>query len=327
MIRPPAARPLYSCTRFECPRRSGHGPASLLEGLPEALPRFLPDRALSGLVELRAGLVQPHQHQDRQPPEAADGRRRDRRAGRQGGHRPRLRIAKGQYLLVEDEELEKIKIESTHTIDIDSFVPRARDRRSLPRQPLLHRADRPGRPGGLRGHPRRDPRQEDGGARPRRAVAARARRDARSVRQGPARDHPALRLRGARPAGLFRGHSGPQAAGRDEEARRPHRGQQGRPLRSDEVRGSLREGARRAAQEQAGRHRGRADRQGRGAAARDQPDGCAARQHRRRRQEAGGGQHPGAPPGRARGRPDADARRPDARRSKASSPSPGGSPR
>ena len=33
--------------------------------------------------------------------------------------------AKGQYILIEDDELEKIKIESTHTIDIDSFVPRA----------------------------------------------------------------------------------------------------------------------------------------------------------------------------------------------------------
>ena len=33
--------------------------------------------------------------------------------------------AKGQYLLVEDDELEKIRIKSTHTIDIDSFVPRA----------------------------------------------------------------------------------------------------------------------------------------------------------------------------------------------------------
>ena len=33
-------------------------------------------------------------------------------------------FAKGQYILVEDDELEKIKIESTHTIDIDSFVPR-----------------------------------------------------------------------------------------------------------------------------------------------------------------------------------------------------------
>jgi DNA end-binding protein Ku len=34
-------------------------------------------------------------------------------------------VGKGEYILVEDDELEKIKIESTHTIDIDSFVPRA----------------------------------------------------------------------------------------------------------------------------------------------------------------------------------------------------------
>jgi DNA end-binding protein Ku len=34
-------------------------------------------------------------------------------------------IGKGQYLLIEDEELEAIKIASTHIIDIDSFVPRA----------------------------------------------------------------------------------------------------------------------------------------------------------------------------------------------------------
>lgn len=33
-------------------------------------------------------------------------------------------IGKGQYLQVEDEEIEKIRIESTHTIEIDSFVPR-----------------------------------------------------------------------------------------------------------------------------------------------------------------------------------------------------------
>jgi DNA end-binding protein Ku len=33
-------------------------------------------------------------------------------------------IGKGQFMLVEDEELEAIEIESTHTIDIDSFVPR-----------------------------------------------------------------------------------------------------------------------------------------------------------------------------------------------------------
>ena len=34
-------------------------------------------------------------------------------------------VAKGEYLRVEDEEIEKIQIESTHSIDIDSFVPKS----------------------------------------------------------------------------------------------------------------------------------------------------------------------------------------------------------
>jgi DNA end-binding protein Ku len=34
-------------------------------------------------------------------------------------------IGKGQYLQIEDEEIEKIRIESSHTIEIDSFVPRS----------------------------------------------------------------------------------------------------------------------------------------------------------------------------------------------------------
>src|SRR4051812_23868363 len=34
-------------------------------------------------------------------------------------------LAKGQYLIVDDAELDAIEIESTHTIEIDSFVPRA----------------------------------------------------------------------------------------------------------------------------------------------------------------------------------------------------------
>src|SRR6266436_3915342 len=41
-------------------------------------------------------------------------------------------VAKGQYLIVEDGELEAIEIESTHAIEIDSFVPRAQiDQRFL----------------------------------------------------------------------------------------------------------------------------------------------------------------------------------------------------
>src|SRR5271166_6637729 len=34
-------------------------------------------------------------------------------------------VAKDSYLLVSDDELDKIQIESTHTIDIEKFVPRA----------------------------------------------------------------------------------------------------------------------------------------------------------------------------------------------------------
>jgi DNA end-binding protein Ku len=34
-------------------------------------------------------------------------------------------VARGHYLIVADEELDAIEIESTHTIEIDSFVPRA----------------------------------------------------------------------------------------------------------------------------------------------------------------------------------------------------------
>jgi DNA end-binding protein Ku len=34
-------------------------------------------------------------------------------------------IAKGQYMIVDDDELETLEIESTHTIDIDCFVPRS----------------------------------------------------------------------------------------------------------------------------------------------------------------------------------------------------------
>ena len=34
-------------------------------------------------------------------------------------------VAKNSYLLVDDDELDKIEIESTHTIDIEKFVPRA----------------------------------------------------------------------------------------------------------------------------------------------------------------------------------------------------------
>ena len=54
-------------------------------------------------------------------------------------------IAKRDYVILEDDEIESVAIESTHTIDIESFVPRAEidealhrrapDRRSVAPQP------------------------------------------------------------------------------------------------------------------------------------------------------------------------------------------------
>jgi DNA end-binding protein Ku len=57
-------------------------------------------------------------------------------------------VAKGQYLIVEDVEFDAIEIESTHTIEIDSFVPRAQvDQRFFdtpyyvtPSEPVGHEA-------------------------------------------------------------------------------------------------------------------------------------------------------------------------------------------
>jgi DNA end-binding protein Ku len=46
-------------------------------------------------------------------------------------------IGRGQYLNVEDDEIEKIQIESTHTIEIDSFVPRAEIDDRYPHSPYF----------------------------------------------------------------------------------------------------------------------------------------------------------------------------------------------
>jgi DNA end-binding protein Ku len=50
-------------------------------------------------------------------------------------------VDKGVYIQVDDEEIEALEVESNHTIDIDSFVPRAQiDERY--QTALLHRAER-----------------------------------------------------------------------------------------------------------------------------------------------------------------------------------------
>ena len=136
-------------------------------------------------------------------------------------------VDKNVYVQVEDEEIEALQVESTHTIDIDSFVPRDADRRALSRKPLLYRAERSGRPRSLRGHPRGDERQGHGRARPDRSRQARARHRAATVGKGPARHDAALRLRGAQRRRIFRRDSRHQNPEGDAPARRAYPREQG----------------------------------------------------------------------------------------------------
>jgi DNA end-binding protein Ku len=84
----------------------------------------LPDRTLHRDVRSGARHLQADQQEDRQPPPPATDRRGDRRADR--SRRRGYEVDKGVYLKVEDEEIDAIAIESSHTIDIDSFVPKAK---------------------------------------------------------------------------------------------------------------------------------------------------------------------------------------------------------
>ena len=109
--------------------------------------------------------------------------------------------------MVEDTDLEALRIESTKTLEIETFVPAAEIDQDLPRQPLLPGARRQGGRGGLR----RDPR----GRWPAKKVAgigrvvlrpARAPADAAAARARHAGDDAALSLRGAAGRRILRGH-------------------------------------------------------------------------------------------------------------------------
>jgi DNA end-binding protein Ku len=72
-------------------------------------------------------------------------------------------IGRNQYMPVEDEELEALRLESTHTIDIEKFVPRSEiDELDSP-----YYLVRQGRAGRLCGHSRGNEAQEHGRARSR----------------------------------------------------------------------------------------------------------------------------------------------------------------
>ena len=65
------------------------------------------------------------------------------------------KVEDDSYVLVEEDELDEVALESTHTIDIESFVPREEvDEIYLEEPYYLVPEDRIAR-GGVRGHPRR----------------------------------------------------------------------------------------------------------------------------------------------------------------------------
>ena len=103
----------------------GVGYASLLERLSETGPGLLSDCAPCGLLEFRAHRVAADQQAtgNRLRQQLIDEETREPVAPEHKGRG--YEVAKGQYLIVEDAELEAIEIESTHTIEIDRFVPRS----------------------------------------------------------------------------------------------------------------------------------------------------------------------------------------------------------
>ena len=131
-------------------------------------------------------------------------------------------VGKGEYIVLEDDELKSVQIESNHTIDIERFVPRAEiDELYLDTPYYLAPTDRVGEEAfAVIREAMRD--GEDGGPGARRAVPPRAPDDARAARQGHRGDQPALRQRGARGQRLLRGDPRPRPAQGDAGARQAH---------------------------------------------------------------------------------------------------------
>ena len=91
-----------------------------------------------------------NQQEDRQSPSPTADRRRESGEPIDPDDKGRgYEVEKGVYLGVEEEELEAIAIESSHTIDIDCFVPKAEiDERYMDKPCCLVSAEQ-GRPGEL----------------------------------------------------------------------------------------------------------------------------------------------------------------------------------
>ena len=239
----------------------------------------------------RRRALQPDQSQDQQSHPHADGRcRAPASAVERAGLVRGFEVSKNKYILLDKEELDAVKLESTRIIDIEEFVDAVGDRPHLLGRALLSRAGRQDRHRGLRGDPGGD---EEAGARWRWAawccISASGR--ARSSRATAAScSRPCARTtRSAAAPGCSNRQPAQARRGHARHRREDHR-PAGRQVRSQPVQGSLRGRAARAdrAQEEGQADRGRGARgerrQGR------RPDGRAAQQPEGR----GGGRRPRA---------------------------------
>ena len=78
--------------------------------------------ATSSSEKVRFNTLEPR---NRQSPEATDGRQRHAAMSSKAMSRSKaIAVGKDQYVIVEDDELANIAIESTQTVDIESFVPK-----------------------------------------------------------------------------------------------------------------------------------------------------------------------------------------------------------
>ncbi len=141
-------------------------------------------------------------------------------------------VDKNQYLLIEDDEVEALEIESSHAIDIESFVPAAEiDKRYYDSPYYIAPTDEVGQ-GSVCGYSRGDARQGHGRPRPHRTVAPRTRDRARADGQGAARHDAALSVRDQEAGGIFRRHRRREDRSGNEKTRRAHHREEGSALRS-----------------------------------------------------------------------------------------------
>ena len=153
------------------------------------------------------------------------------------------KVDNGDYLLLEDDELDNVALESTHTIDIDEFVPISEvDRIYLDESYYIVPQDDVAQEAFA--VIREAMRKEELAGLARVVIYRRERSAAAAAaRQGPAGDGVALQERSARRGRLFRRDPEHQGAGRHGQARDAHPRNQERQIRAREIRGPLRERA------------------------------------------------------------------------------------